>query len=110
MIPHLRHTNHFLTRHNSKLYFPFMDQNLFPALDRARDLLGSYSAIGRVCGVSFVAVLQWRKRGRLPRTEYTGETQYAIQIEQATNGAVHRSELRPDLWEPPEPALEKERA
>ena len=33
--------------------------------------------IAELCGVSRVAVSKWAKAGRLPRTEFTGETEYA---------------------------------
>lgn len=73
------------------------------AIDKAREILGSFAAIGEVCGgpsgkpLTGKAVEKWRKRGRLPRTEYTGETQYSELIEAATGGRVLRSELCPDL-------------
>jgi hypothetical protein len=41
-----------------------------------------------VCGVSVRAVYKWLDRNRLPRTEYTGETNYAKKLEAASNGAV----------------------
>ncbi len=67
---------------------------------RARDLLGSFDAVGSVCGVSGKAVMKWRDKGSPPRTEYTGETNYAELIEQALNGQVTQHELRPDVINP----------
>lgn len=46
-------------------------------LYEAIEILGGYEATGRVCGVSGKAVRKWALRGRLPRTEATGETHYA---------------------------------
>lgn len=46
-----------------------------------------------ICGRSYQAVKKWEKAGRLPRTDWTGETNYAEKIEKATNGAVSRDEL-----------------
>jgi DNA-binding transcriptional regulator YdaS (Cro superfamily) len=67
------------------------------SLLRAKSLLGSYNAIGRVCSVSGKAVMKWVAAGRLPRTEYTGETRYAEMIQSATNGAITCKDLRPDI-------------
>lgn len=43
--------------------------------------------------VSYQAVKKWEAKGRLPRTEWTGETAYAAAIELITEGKVSRSEL-----------------
>jgi hypothetical protein len=68
------------------------------ALQKARDILGSYDAIGVVCGgLSGKAVIKWKNNGRPPRTEYTGETNYAERIEAATNQQVNRQELLPSI-------------
>jgi hypothetical protein len=39
--------------------------------------------VASACGVTHQAVLKWLKRGRLPRTEYSGETNYAELIARA---------------------------
>ena len=62
-------------------------------LEKAVRFLGGYSATGRICGVSFMAVMKWVRRGRLPRTEWTGETDYASRIEAALDGTITREEL-----------------
>lgn len=49
--------------------------------------------VAEICGITRKAVYGWIARGRLPRTEYTGETDYAKQLEEATNGAVTAEEL-----------------
>jgi hypothetical protein len=43
--------------------------------------------------VTYQAVRKWIARGRLPRTEWTGETQYAAAIESLTEGRVSRDQL-----------------
>jgi S-adenosylmethionine/arginine decarboxylase-like enzyme len=49
----------------------------------AIDFAGGMKAVAALCGVSHVAVHKWLKNGRLPRTEYTGETRYAELIARA---------------------------
>lgn len=61
-------------------------------LIRAIDLLGGFSAIGRIVERSPRAVRKWRDDG-LPRTEWTGETNYAEQLEKASRGKVKKSIL-----------------
>lgn len=62
-------------------------------LEKAIRFLGGYSATARVCGVACQVVSNWVRRGRLPRTEWTGETDYSTRIEKALAGAVTREEL-----------------
>ena len=64
-------------------------------IDLARWALGSYSAIARVCQVTPATVNKWKRQGRLPRTEYTGETCYASQIVLASNGKLEKKTLLP---------------
>lgn len=62
--------------------------------------------------VTYQAVLKWARQGRLPRTEWTGETRYAKAISAATGGQIKVRELlvRPavavggDQNQPPVPA------
>ncbi|MDP4455658.1 DNA-binding protein, partial [Escherichia coli] len=42
--------------------------------------------VADVCGVSQRAIYKWMDNGKLPRTEYTGETNYAEKIAHASNG------------------------
>ncbi|MGZ8954486.1 MAG: hypothetical protein ACXW0Q_07390 [Methylovulum sp.] len=68
------------------------------SLLKARAILGSYDALGKACGdLSGKAVMKWRDKGRPPRTEYTGETNYAKLIEDATDGQVKSEDLRPKI-------------
>ena len=62
-------------------------------LEMAFRLCRGAHGFAQVCGVTRHAVLKWQKRGRLPRTEWTGETQYAEKIEAATHGAITKAEL-----------------
>lgn len=51
------------------------------------------SRLARECNVTYQALRKWERRGFLPRTEWTGETNYAEVIEEATGGVVSRSAL-----------------
>lgn len=54
------------------------------ALSAALQIVGGYAALAKVCGINTSAVWRWQQRGKLPRTEWTGETHYAENIEAAT--------------------------
>jgi hypothetical protein len=56
-------------------------------LDEALQIVGP-TALARGLGLSPKAVRKWKAAGRLPRTEWTGETRYAERIEQLTGGKV----------------------
>ena len=60
-------------------------------LDIAIERIG-LQPLSRGLGVTYQAVRKWQRKG-LPRTEWTGETDYARQIEQLTAGEVTRDEL-----------------
>lgn len=62
------------------------------AISRAIEIAG-LSPLASACGVTYQAIRKWERRGRLPRTEHTGETRYAEAIERATRGRVKRTEL-----------------
>lgn len=47
---------------------------------------GGVVKAAKVCGVSQRAVYKWLTRGGLPRTEYTGETNYAEKLALASKG------------------------
>jgi DNA-binding transcriptional regulator YdaS (Cro superfamily) len=70
-------------------------------LENAFHRCGGPYAISKVCGVSNTTALRWKKRGKLPRTEWTGETHYAEAIEAATHGAITKAELL--SYVPPQP-------
>lgn len=69
----------------------FHNKNITP-LQRAIDLLGCYK-IAKACGIKGPSVYKWQANGRLPRTEWTGETNYASIIERETGGKVTRADL-----------------
>ena len=48
--------------------------------------VGGGAKAAEICQVSDMAVSKWRKKGRLPRTEYTGETSYAKLLAEKSNG------------------------
>lgn len=50
-------------------------------------------AIGDALGVTYQAVRKWEAAGRLPRTELTGETDYATAISDICGGAVSAADL-----------------
>lgn len=49
--------------------------------------------VAEATGVSQSAVSQWIARGKLPRTEWTGETRYAEIIVELSNGRVTKDQL-----------------
>lgn len=64
-----------------------------PLLDAAIAIAGSQPKLAAACGVTQQAIWKAKKAGRV-----SGEL--AVAIEKATKGAIPRSRLRPDLWEP----------
>lgn len=54
---------------------------------------GGITVLARSCSVTYQAVRRWENAGRLPRTELTGETDYAGAISRATGGKVKRKAL-----------------
>lgn len=49
--------------------------------------------LARELGVSYQAVQKWLAAGRLPRTEWTGETSYAQRMQELTDGKVSKTAL-----------------
>ncbi|HEY0288543.1 MAG TPA: hypothetical protein VGC62_16290 [Pseudomonas sp.] len=43
----------------------------------AFEAVGGIGAAAKICGRSYQALNKWRLAASLPRTDYTGETQYA---------------------------------
>jgi hypothetical protein len=55
-----------------------LDPEDFPsAVAFAFEAVGGIGAAAKVCNRSYQALNKWRQVGRLPRTDYTGETRYA---------------------------------
>lgn len=59
---------------------------------KAVQAAGGPTAVAKATGKSYQAVLKWMAKG-LPRTEWTGETNYAAAIERLTEGKFSRAEL-----------------
>jgi transcriptional regulator with XRE-family HTH domain len=66
-----------------------MEPNL---ISKAVEIVG-LAELARRLGVTYQAIRKWEAKGRLPRTEWTGETNYSTLIEVATEGRVTRSAL-----------------
>lgn len=65
------------------------------AIERAIDICGMY-AIAKKFNLTVPAIIGWRTRKRLPRTEWTGETNYAEGLEELTKGKVTKEMLLTD--------------
>jgi DNA-binding transcriptional regulator YdaS (Cro superfamily) len=66
-----------------------MEQNL---ISQAIEIVG-LAKLAKALGVTYQAIRKWETKGRLPRTEWTGETDYAALIEVATEGKVLKAAL-----------------
>ncbi|RON43342.1 hypothetical protein BK666_19835 [Pseudomonas frederiksbergensis] len=56
-----------------------LDPADFPnAIAFAFEAVGGIGAAAKVCDRSYQALNKWRQAACLPRTDYTGETQYAV--------------------------------
>ena len=69
--------------------FLTMTQNL---ISKAISIVGIYR-LGKACGIAYQSIYRWERNGRLPRTEWTGETNYAAIIEAETHGQITREQL-----------------
>jgi hypothetical protein len=63
-------------------------------IKRAVEFVGGISNAARLCKVSSRAVNKWISAGRLPRTEYTGETHHADNLAAGSNGHFSAAWLR----------------
>ncbi|MBM6928608.1 YdaS family helix-turn-helix protein [Parasutterella secunda] len=66
-----------------------MKENL---ISKAIEIVG-LCKLAQACGVRHQSIYRWVEKGSLPRTDWTGETDYASRIEEATKGAVTRAQL-----------------
>lgn len=64
-------------------------------LKTAIDKAGGPASAAKVCGVSARAVYKWLSNESLPRTDYTGETDYAQLL---ANAAAERGEHFDVTW------------
>ena len=61
-----------------------LDPENFPnAIAFAFEAVGGIGAAAKVCDRSYQALNKWRLAACLPRTDYTGETQYAVLLASA---------------------------
>lgn len=65
----------------------FLDETPLARVVRA---IGGQAKAGEACGVSTAMVGKWIKQQHLPRTDYTGETNYAGALADASNGRFDR--------------------
>lgn len=69
------------------------------ALNQVLELAGGPIALTRAINkriekpVTYQAVLKWVRQGHLPRTEWTGETQYAKAMSKAVGGRIKVRDL-----------------
>ena len=62
-------------------------------VERAVYLAGGPRMVAAALGLSRPAVDKWIKQGRLPRTEWTNETDYAGTLESMSDSRVTRADL-----------------
>ena len=63
------------------------------ALEEAIQKVGGVPKAAAACGISRNAMYKHKRKGALPRTEYTGETSYAKDLAAASNGAFTKEWL-----------------
>ncbi|MCY1503021.1 hypothetical protein D9M68_371340 [compost metagenome] len=56
------------------------------AISIAVEAVGGPVAAAKACGVSRQAIDKWLAKGSLPRTDYTGETDHAKSLAEASGG------------------------
>jgi hypothetical protein len=61
-------------------------------IEEAVQIVG-LARLARELKLTHQAVRRWQRAGRLPRTEWTGETEYSARIQVLTGGAVTRERL-----------------
>lgn len=66
-------------------------------VEKVIDFFGSKAEVSRITGVSNVAVTKWQKKGKFPRTDYTGETSHARKLVKASKGSLNIKELLPAM-------------
>ena len=60
---------------------------------KAIKAVGGPAKAAEICQSSVTAIQKWQSKGCLPRTEYTGKTNYAELLSNHSNGSVIASEL-----------------
>lgn len=69
-------------------------------ISEAVDIVG-LANLATGLGVTYQAIRKWEHAGRMPRTEWTGETQYGEKIQALTDGKVTKDRLLQG-WTPPD--------
>ncbi|WP_335987102.1 hypothetical protein [Acinetobacter bereziniae] len=62
-------------------------------IQQAIDAVGGRTIASSLLGISYVAVRKMAEKGALPRTDYTGETNYAHILADNSNGKVTKEWL-----------------
>lgn len=62
-------------------------------IEEAITAAGGQARVAVECGVKQPSVFKWAKNGHLPRTDFTGETNYAETISRLTNGKFSKQKL-----------------
>lgn len=57
------------------------------SISHAVEKAGGPIAAAKACGITRQAIDKWVAKGCLPRSDYTGETQYAAKLATASGGA-----------------------
>lgn len=78
-----------------------MKEDKFPTFSEAIKNIG-VMAIASACGCSPRAIYKWMEKGALPRTDFTGETDYAGQIA-GVSGGKYSAELIKLISRPQKP-------
>lgn len=68
------------------------EEDTLTPIAKAIEIVGLSPLADRL-GITYQAIRKWERAGRMPRTEFTGETQYSAQIEKLTKRKVTRSQL-----------------
>jgi len=77
------------------MYFKFINGVLNMHTPVLGDVIRSVkvSVVASACGLTPKAIYKWIDRGTLPRTDFTGETDYAVRIASASGGKFTASEI-----------------
>ena len=62
------------------------------AMKKAVKIVGK-RALARELGLAYQSMDRWGEQNRMPDSEYSGRTQHALKIEDATNGEVTVKDL-----------------
>lgn len=80
-----------------------MESEVRALIEKAISIKGSEAKLGDACGTTQATIWRSKQRGAV-------SAELAKAIHDATGGAVACWELRPDLWQSPEPADQEEGA